>query len=367
MNSAPSLTVAVGLSGGVDSAVAAALLVEAGYRVIGLTMAVYDGGTGACSSSGRGHACYGPEEEDLEAARAVAAHLGIAHHSIDVRAEYRTAVLDYFTGEYLQGRTPNPCVRCNPVVKFGFLIERAREQGVTFDRFATGHYVRVERLADSGQVVLKRGVDPRKDQSYFLYGLRRELLPDLLFPLGGLTKAEVRERARQLSLPVAERVESQDFMSEDYTTLFRPDELKPGPILDEAGHEVGQHEGIVRYTIGQRKGLKIYGPDPVYVVAIDAARNAVIVGPRERLFSCILEADRLNWLVAAPPVEPVRITARIRSNHAAAPATLERCGSDRLMARVIFDEPQSAITPGQAVVFYDGDVVLGGGIIRTRG
>jgi tRNA-specific 2-thiouridylase len=364
MSSDTSLTVAVGLSGGVDSAVAAALLVEAGYPVVGLTMAVYDGGAGACSSGGRGHACYGPEEEDLAAARAVAAHLGIAHHAIDVRAEYRTAVLDYFTGEYLKGRTPNPCVRCNPVVKFGFLIERAKEQGVQFDRFATGHYVRVERQADSGQMVLKRGVDPRKDQSYFLYGLRRELLPDLIFPLGRLTKAEVRERARQLNLPVADRIESQDFMSEDYTTLFRPDEIKPGPILDETGREVGRHEGIVRYTIGQRKGLKIFGADPVYVVAIDAARNAVIVGPRERLYSRVLEADRLNWLVPAPLTAPVRITARIRSNHAAAPATLEGGGSDRV--RVTFDEPQSAITPGQATVFYDGDLVLGGGIITAR-
>jgi tRNA-specific 2-thiouridylase len=358
------LTVAVGLSGGVDSAVAAALLVEAGYRVVGLTMSVYDGGAGACSSGGRGHACYGPEEEDLEAARAVAAHLGIAHHAIDVRAEYRTTVLDYFTGEYLQGRTPNPCVRCNPVVKFGFLIERAREQGVRFDRFATGHYVRVERLADSGPVVLKRGIDARKDQSYFLYGLRRDLLPDLIFPLGRMTKAEVRERARSLNLPVAERVESQDFMSEDYTTLFRPDELKPGPILDEAGQAVGRHDGIVRYTIGQRKGLKIYGPDPVYVVDIDAARNAVIVGPRERLLGSVLEADRLNWLIDPPPTGPVRITARIRSHHVAAPATLEWGGGNS--ARVTFEEPQSAITPGQAAVFYDGDLVLGGGIITTR-
>lgn len=358
------LTVAVGLSGGVDSAVAAALLVEAGYRVLGLTMSVYDGASGACASGGRGHACYGPEEEDLDSARAVAAHLGIPHHTIDVRAEYRETVLDYFTGEYLQGRTPNPCVRCNPVVKFGFLIDRAREQGVRFDRFATGHYVRVEREADSGRVVLKRGIDPRKDQSYFLYGLRRDRLPELLFPLGGLTKAEVREKARNLQLPVAERAESQDFMCGDYTTLFRPDEIKPGPILDETGREVGRHEGIVRYTIGQRKGLKIYGPDPVYVLAIDAARNAVIVGPREKLFSRELEADRLNWLVADPPVAPMRITARIRSHHTAAPAILTRLGTEA--AQVTFDDPQSAITPGQAAVFYDGDVVLGGGIIRAN-
>jgi tRNA-uridine 2-sulfurtransferase len=351
------------LSGGVDSAVAAALLLEAGHRVLGLTMAVYDGPPGACASGGRRHACYGPDEEDVESARAVAARLGIAHQVIDVRAEYRTEVLDYFRSEYLAGRTPNPCVRCNPVVKFGLMLERARAQGLVFDRFATGHYVRVEGRGEAGETVLLRGVDPRKDQSYFLYGLRRAWLAGLIFPLGGLTKGEVREQARRLELPVAEREESQDFMSEDYAALFQPDEIRPGPILDEAGREVGRHEGIVRYTIGQRKGLKLYGPDPVYVLSIDAARNALIVGPRERLFRRELMADRLNWLIPDPPAGAVRaITGRIRSNHTAAPATLEVITGGEV--RVIFDEPQSAITPGQAVVFYEGDQVLGGGLIR---
>jgi tRNA-specific 2-thiouridylase len=353
--------IAVGMSGGVDSSLAALLLKQEGHRVVGVTMEIFDGA--ADRGPFPGHACYGPSErDDVRDAREVARFLGIEHHVIDLREAYRENVLGYFTGEYLKGRTPNPCTRCNPVVKFGFLLRQARQRGIPFERFATGHYARVQYDDDEKAFTLRRAVDRGKDQSYFLYGLPRDLLPGLLFPLGALTKAEVRKRARGAGLPVAEREESQDFIEGgDYTRLFDERLIRPGPIVDTGGKRLGTHRGIVHYTIGQRRGLGLSSDEPLYVVGIDAPGNTVTVGPGDRLLADTLTAENINYLCASPPREPTRIAARIRHNHPPGAATLVPRGDNE--AVVGFNDPQRAITPGQSVVFYRGDRVLGGGVI----
>jgi tRNA-uridine 2-sulfurtransferase len=352
--------VAVGMSGGVDSSLTAALLKLQGHTVVGLTMAVFSGDHRP--RAGALHSCFGPSEpEEIAAAQEVARFLGIEHVTLDLKREYRESVLDYFKSEYLKGRTPNPCARCNPKVKFGYMLQKAREQNLGFDRFATGHYARLERDERTGHYLLKRGVDTKKDQSYFLYGLSRTLLPSLTLPLGDMTKMEVRQRAQALGLPVAERAESQDFIEGGYECLFEGESIDRGPIVDSAGQTLGEHQGIVHYTIGQRRGLGIAYREPLYVVRIDAAQNTVVVGPKTELFSRALVARDINLLVSEAPSGPTPIRAQIRHNHRAQPATLTlREGGT---AQVVFETALPAITPGQAVVFYDGDTVLGGGII----
>lgn len=352
--------VLVGMSGGVDSSVAAALLLERGWAVTGVTMTLWDGPSDAPGGGGRG-ACYGPGEgEDVAAARAVCAVLGIPHHALDLSAAYRREVLDYVRGEYRAGRTPNPCVRCNPAIKFGALVEAARKAGLEFDAFATGHYARVERDPDSGRFLLMKGLDPAKEQSYFLHRLTQEQLAGAVFPLGEWTKARVRERARTSGLPVAERPESQDFLEAGTAGLLEG-ESRPGPILDRSGRVLGEHSGIERYTVGQRKGLGIGAPEPLYVLAIDAERDAVVVGPRSALDAPGLTADHLNWIAVVGLAAPRRAACRIRYRHREAPALLTPEGDSVL---VQFEDPQPAVTPGQAAVLYDGDTVLGGGVIR---
>lgn len=356
--------VAVGLSGGVDSSVAAYLLQKKGYRVIGLTMQIWDGSLPIADEGRSG--CYGPgEARDIEAARALAARLGIPHHVVPLAPEYATEVLDYFRGEYRAGRTPNPCVRCNRTMKFGLLLERARAMGIAFDHFATGHYARLETGVD-GLPVLKRAVDQTKDQTYFLSRLTRQQLAGVQFPLGNLTKLEVKALAREIGwADVADKDESQNFIeSKNYGVLFSDREQTPGPITDTQGKVLGQHRGIVNYTIGQRKGLGLGGTaDPLYVVRLDACANTVIVGSHSDLFSRRLVAAELNWIgQPATPLEPTRVCAKIRQQHTEAPATL--CGipnTDKV--EVLFDEPQMSVTPGQVVVFYGDDLVLGSGII----
>jgi len=350
----------VGMSGGVDSSVAAALLLEQGWAVTGVTMTLWDGPAAAPGTVVRG-ACYGPgEADDVEAARSACACLGIPFRTIDLAADYRREVLDYVCDEYRAGRTPNPCVRCNRVIKFGGLVEAARRAGLEFDAFATGHYARVERDPASGRYLLKKGLDPGKDQSYFLHRLTQEQLAGVVFPLGEWTKERVRERARAMGLPAAERPESQDFLEEGASAL-RGGEARPGPILDRSGRVLGEHAGIEHYTVGQRKGLGIGAPEPLYVLALDAGRNAVIVGPKSALGAPGLTAGDLNW-IAVPSLEgPRRAACRIRYRHREAPALLTPRGDEVL---VQFDMPQPAVTPGQSAVFYDGDTVLGGGVIR---
>jgi tRNA-specific 2-thiouridylase len=269
-------------------------------------------------------------------------------------------VLDYVGDEYRAGRTPNPCVRCNRRIKFGGLVEAARRTGLEFDAFATGHYARVERDPASGRFLLKKGLDPAKDQSYFLHRLTQEQLAGVVFPLGEWTKDRVREKARSLGLSVAERPESQDFLETGAADL-RGGEARPGPILDRFGRVLGEHAGIGHYTVGQRKGLGIGAAEPLYVLALDAGRNAVVVGPRSALGSPGLTAQDLHWVAVAGLSGPRRAACRIRYRHREAPALLTPRGDAVL---VQFDEPQPAVTPGQSAVFYDGDTVLGGGVIR---
>lgn len=352
--------IAVGMSGGVDSSVAAALLKEEGHDVVGISMEIFDGSRSA--TPGRKHGCYGADEkEDIELAGAVCNRLGIPFHVIDLKEEYREHVIDYFRQEYLAGRTPNPCITCNRKIKFGFLLEKAREAGIDFDLFATGHYARTVRAGAC--CFLARAVDKSKDQSYFLYTLALEQLEETLFPLGGMTKMDVRKIAREKGLDTADRAESQDFMGGgDYEGLFEEGEIREGDIVDEAGQCLGQHNGIIRYTIGQRRGLGISAGKPLYVMGIDPEQNRLVVGEKSSLLSAGLVASNVSLTGIKMHELPFRAKVKIRLNHEAADSTLYSGGENSV--KVVFDKPQNAVTPGQSAVFYLGDMVLGGGTIE---
>jgi tRNA-specific 2-thiouridylase len=357
------MRVAVGLSGGVDSAVAAALLMEAGHEVIGATMRIWDGRP--LPRSGERGACYGPDEEDdVRDAGRVAAMLGIPHYVFNLAAEYTAAILEPCLRAYRDGTTPNPCVHCNRLMKFGLLVSRLRADGIACDAFATGHYARIRRDEAGGRFLLCRARDHDKDQSYFLYQLTQAQLAAAIFPLGELSKAAVRARARTLDLPVATRPESQDFVSGGYQGLLA-DPGPPGAIVDEAGHVLGRHMGIAHYTIGQRRGLGISASEPMYVIAIEPARSAIVVGPASRLFREELTAGSVNWIAYEPPATPRVVRATARYRNAGCEAVVTPLEEGRV--RVRFAQPQRAITPGQAVVFYEDDVVLGGGLIESAG
>lgn len=350
--------VAVGLSGGVDSSLAAALLARAGARVVGLTMKIYRPGAVALPEGVQGDACYGPgEAEDIEACRRLCARLGIAYEVVDLAAEYEARVLDYFRDEYRAGRTPNPCVRCNVEMKFGFLLQRARALGMDFDYFATGHYARIgERL---GSTALRQAVDLAKDQTYFIHRLKPELLDRVIFPLGSISKAQARELAAELGLETADKPESQDFVAGGYGALFGDEE--PGDIVDESGAVLGRHRGIAHYTIGQRRGIGVsLGPKPMYVAALDAARNRVVVSDNQALFCAGLSGVDAFAIAPSLAAAPFHALVRIRQNHKPAPATVRFDGGGT-EAEVRFDDPQRAVAPGQAAVFYDdAGYVLGG-------
>lgn len=358
-------SVAVGLSGGVDSSIAASLLKRDGWRVIGLTMSIWDGSIPIPDEGGSG--CFGPgEAQEMEAAKAAADRIGIEHRVIHLAKQYNQVVLDYFRSEYLAGRTPNPCVRCNQRMKFGFLLEQARAQGVAFEAFATGHYARVRFDEASGRWLLLRGKDTGKDQSYFLSRLKQEQLSQVLFPLGELTKGEVKDIARELGWEdLADQGESQDFIAcSDYSVLFQKNDSPPGNFVTRDGTVLGQHRGIIHYTIGQRKGLELGGGGtPWYVQKINTQRNEVVVGPQSELYRRELRATDLNWIAwPGPPTAPVRCQVQIRQRHRAALATVAADGEGGLKA--IFDEPQLSVTPGQIAVFYEGDVALASGVIE---
>ena len=351
--------VVVAMSGGVDSSVAAALLKEKGHEVIGMTMRVWDGDALPCDVER--HSCYGPgEEEDIEDTRAVARLIGISLYTFDLRQEYRAEVLEYVCREYSSGRTPNPCVRCNRRVKFGALVQKARDSGLQFDYIATGHYARVEYDESRRRYLLKRAVDISKDQSYFLFALTQEQLGRSLFPVGSYTKGEVRKMARDLGIGVADKAESSDFVAGGYSTIIET-VPEPGPILDSRGNILGQHRGISFYTIGQRKGLGISSRKPLFVTAINREKNAIIVGNKEEVYGDELIASELNWIAMEELEQPIDIKARIRYRHKEAEAMVMPLDEGRV--RVKFKEPQMAITPGQAVVFYNGGV-MGGGTIE---
>ena len=345
------------MSGGVDSSVAAALLAKAGHEVIGLSMQLYDQSQGEIRF---GSCC---TLDDLYDARRVARGIGIPHYIVNFERRFEDHVISDFVREYASGRTPIPCVHCNGDLKFASLVERA--EAFDAEAVATGHYAQVDCDASTGRFRLKRGVDRAKDQSYFLFTLTQAQLARARFPVGGLDKTAVREEARRLGLAVAEKRDSQEICfvaaGEHAGFVAKRASLGGGEIRDTGGRVLGRHAGIHRFTIGQRKGLGISAGIPLYVVDIDAGDSVVTVGPREALERTSLTASRVNWMSGEIPTSPVRAAVQIRYRHAEAAATITPAGTDRV--RVDFDEPQSAITPGQAVVFYEDQIVLGGGWI----
>jgi len=347
------IKVAVALSGGVDSSVAAWLLKDKGYEVYGVTM---DLGIPPATVENEGR-CRSRESED---ARRVCQKLEIPHHIFDLAGDLEAQVIRPFVADYLRGRTPNPCVECNRSLKFGSLLQRVRKLGCDF--LATGHYARVEHTSEGFR--LRKPRDTRKDQTYFLYTLGRERLPRVLFPLAPYLKEEVRELAAAAKLPVAERPESQDicFLPDgDLASLLRKHghrDLVGGDIVTRTGKVLGRHRGLPFYTVGQRSGLGVSNPVPLYVLALDVPGNRLVVGEKEEVRATGLVADSLNILADELPA---RATAKIRYAHRAAPCVII-WGEDTMTVR--FDAPQEAVTPGQSVAVYDGDVVLGGGIIR---
>lgn len=357
------MKVLVGMSGGIDSSVAAALLAGAGHDVAGVSMEIWDREASGKEIGQAKHGCYGPgESQDIEDAREIARILGIPFFTIDVRKEYHEHVIDYVKREYIGGRTPNPCAMCNHRIKFGYLLQKARESGIGFDFFATGHYVIKYQDEMHGRFGLRKASDRAKDQSYFLSFLEQHQLERTLFPLGTHHKSEVRELARKYRLPVAEKPESQDFVGKaGYSSLFEEPSL-PGPILDLEGNVRGTHSGIIHYTIGQRKGLGISDRNPLYVLKIDRDKNAIIVGPQERLYSPGLTARDMNWIGIAGLESPQTVKAKIRSAHKEEEALISPLEGNRV--DVQFRNPQMGPTPGQVVVFYEDDRVLGGGIIE---
>ena len=374
--------VLLGMSGGVDSSVAGYLLREQGYEVVGVTMKVWPQD---CVSRAEDKCC-GPQA--VADARSVAHALGIPHYVVDEADQFERVVIDYFASEYQAGRTPNPCVMCNEKLKFGNLWSKAKALGC--DYIATGHYAIIEQVAATPSshrvqcgegaastfAVLRKGVDRRKDQSYFLFSLRQPQLHRALMPLGGMTKPQIREIAHSLGLKVADKIDSQEICfvpGNDYKSFLRSHlgegEFHRGEIYDVDGHCLGEHGGIELFTIGQRKGLPGGSPRPRYVVDLDPATNRVIVGDADDLMVENFEIDRVNWHPAAGVTAPacneaIEATVKIRYNHPGTPATVTPLENDR--ARVRLAEPQRAVTPGQAAVIYDGDIVLGGGwICRT--
>lgn len=351
------MKILVGLSGGVDSSVAALILKQQGHEVVGATMSIW-GKDGMAAKSGHKNACYGPDEkEDIEEARKIAAQIDIPYYVFNCVEQYEQIVLDNFKSEYIQGRTPNPCVWCNALVKFGVLPLIAKENGIEFDKIATGHYARVEEK--DGRFLLKRGIAPHKDQSYFLYRLKQEQLKNIILPLGSYTKDQIRKIAKDNGLEVAEKPDSQDFYDGDYNELLGVKE-KDGNIVDLDGKVLGHHKGIWNYTIGQRKGIGVSATEPLYVLELRKDTNEVVIGPADKTFKKELTAVNLNWIAFDKLENERKVYAKIRSTQQPTPVTITPNGDN---VDVVFDELQKSIAIGQSVVFYDEDVVLGGGVI----
>ena len=350
----------IGMSGGVDSSVAALLMREAGYECIGATLRLYDG---QLTSPDGGKTCC--SLDDVEDARSVAHQLGIRHYVFNFSREFREQVMDKFVSTYYEGGTPNPCIDCNRYLKFGKLLQRAQELGC--DTVVSGHYARVERDEATGRYLLKRAADRAKDQTYFLACLTQEQLSRIQFPLGGLTKAQVRDIAQEHGFLNARKHDSQDICfvpGGDYTVFlseYTGHAPEAGDFIDLEGNTLGRHRGTVCYTIGQRKGLGLSMGQPVYVCGKDMAANTVTVGPNEALFSRELWAKDWVFFPFDTLTEPLTVTAKIRHSQFDQPATVYP--GENGLARVVFDQPQRAISPGQAVVLYLGDTVLGGGTI----
>ena len=348
------------MSGGVDSSVAAYLLKEQGYDVIGVTMQIWQDESTQIQEENGG--CCGLSAVDD--ARRVAGELGIPYYVMNFKREFKEQVMDYFIGEYRLGRTPNPCIACNRHVKWEALLKRSLDIGA--DYIATGHYARIEQLAN-GRYAIKNSVTAKKDQTYALYNLTQEQLSHTLMPVGDYTKDEIRSIAEKINLRVANKPDSQDICfvpNGDYAGFiarFTGHDCPAGDFVDEEGHVLGRHKGIVHYTVGQRKGLGIAADAPLYVKRIDAAENRVVLSGNDAFFSRELMANDFNWIVYDVPPRELRATARVRYHQREQAATVTVLGDGHV--HLVFDEPQRAITPGQAVVLYDGDTVLGGGTI----
>jgi tRNA-specific 2-thiouridylase len=354
--------VVVAMSGGVDSSVAAALLKQKGYDVIGVTMNLFSPPKKLCRSDELRSCCGWKAMED---AHAVAIRLGIQHFVVDFRREFAASVIRDFCLEYRRGRTPNPCVRCNEQIKFRLLLDRGRRLGA--DYVASGHHARVVFSRARKRYLLKKGKDRAKDQSYFLYPLTQEQLSRTLMPVGNLTKGEVREMAKALNLPVAEKPESQEICfvpGGRYPEFLKkeiPQAFLPGLVQDASGRVLGEHKGIIHFTVGQRRGMGIAAAHPLYVISIDGKKNAIVVGNHSDLYRKKLLASRINLISLEKLRRPVRVKAKIRYKHDEAKALVTPLSPQQVL--VEFEDPQRAITPGQSVVFYERDVVVGGGII----
>ncbi len=351
--------IVIAMSGGVDSSVSAALLAEQGYQVTGVSLQLYD--PVAREAGCRIKTCCSLDDV-LDAGR-VANKLGIPFEVIDMRAEFRTLVVDYFIAEYAAGRTPNPCIRCNDLIKFDLLLKKAKEMGA--DLLATGHYARTAE-DDSGQKWLLTGLDPAKDQSYFLFTLTQEQLQQVIFPVGMLEKSTVRRLAAEFNLPVAQKHESQEICfipDNDYVKFLESHGVsqRPGEIVTSNGDVIGCHSGLHRFTIGQRKGLGVAWRHPLHVVTLDTELNRVVVAGHDELFRQSLTAGNATWS-SLPAVEEFRAYCRIRYRHQPAPCRVVVRADNRF--EVYFDIPQTSVTPGQAAVIYDGEKVLGGGWIE---
>lgn len=358
--------VIVAMSGGVDSSVCAALLVEQGFEVEGIMLRLWSEPGSFALEGRRDNRCC--TRDQMLDAHFVARQLGIPFEVVDAAETFKSRIVDRFVADYAAGITPNPCLNCNRHIRFGFLLQEALRRGARY--LATGHYARVTRAPD-GLYELRRGVDEAKDQSYVLSVLTQEQLQHAMFPVGGYTKGEVRDLAARYELPVASKGDSQDlcFVADgDYRRFLRsqaPEAMEPGPIQRRSGEVIGEHAGLPAYTIGQRKGLGVSYREPLYVLEKDAPANTLVVGTRDELGRDALTARGVNWIAGRPPAAPLRAEVKIRYKSRPANAWVTAEGDDR--ARVRFDRPQPDITPGQGAVFYDGDLVLGSGVIERAG
>lgn len=357
------MKIMVGMSGGVDSSVAALLLKEEGHEVIGATMSIWDKNKKlpSLASATCKDACYGPNEaEDIEAARQICSEIGIEYYVFDCVEQYEKIVLDNFKKEYLSGRTPNPCIWCNSLIKFDVLPFIAKKSGLEFDKFATGHYARVIFDEKIQRFTLRKGINPKKDQSYFIYRLRQNQLANIIMPLGSYTKEQIREIAKNKGLTVHDKPDSQDFYGGDYNELLGISP-KEGNIVDLKGNILGKHQGVWNYTIGQRKGIGIAHESPLYVIKLDSEKNELVVGEIDNTFKKSLTAIDINWVSVDKITEEKEVSVKYRSAQTPVEAVIKPFNEDVI---VEFKEYQKSIAPGQSVVFYDNDLLLGGGIIE---